>query len=89
MSESEELTKNAGPWLAGQIAEILVEMGVVVERNLPTFYNYEEDVADWYRRMRDMLRSVGLPINGITDLNRTIEETPTRPPGQASLSDYE
>ena len=88
MSESIELTQRAGPWLAGQIADILVEMGVVMEE--PTaVHDYQEDLADLYIRMRDMLRSVGLPINGITDLYRTIEETPTRPPGQASLSDYE
>tara|TARA_Y100000310_G_scaffold24416_1_gene23460 strand:+ start:1996 stop:2262 length:267 start_codon:yes stop_codon:yes gene_type:complete len=88
MSESEELTKNAGPWLAGQIADILVEMSVVME-GATTFHDYQGDLADLYTRMRDMLRSVGLPINGITDLYRTIEETPTRPPGQASLNDYE
>jgi hypothetical protein len=88
MSESIELTKRAGPWLAGQIADMLVEMSIVME-DATASHDYQEDLADLYIRMRDMLRSVGLPINGITDLYRTIEETPTRPPGQVSLSDYE
>ena len=88
MSESIELTKRSGPWLAGQIADILVEMSVVME-SATACHDYQEDLADLYKRMRDMLRSVGLPINGVTDLYRTIEETPRRPPGQASISAYE